>query len=206
MDALIQSPEQRTAISGIGGYQRVAALFYAGSMQKAYLEMRQACNRQEMNFDSLMWGAEYIGSGISFRRLSAVIRRAVSGADPKLTGFQGYLEFADRFTEGNMQKAFIIGSAICKAHNLSFQSLEWGAALNAYTSVYREVEAQLRSAAPEGRLSDLPCYGRKGQLRLTKKHYPGSPAQAERLMRFVCRRVAVPFEQMRWKRIEADVA
>ena len=65
LSALMLNGDER--IKGHLGYANVAALFFRGSMQKAFLQMSALCKALGLPFERLEWGNQFNGDAKEFR-------------------------------------------------------------------------------------------------------------------------------------------
>gem|GEM_PF-5785571 len=119
--AHIFKPEgMQGSMTGIMGYKNFASNYCEGDMLRAHQLVSAVCKFNKLPFESLGW-SQFHGTVSDFENLGF----AISNQFKELHGIEGYKKFCQEHTEGDMQRGFVLVSAICKLSGLSFKDLNW---------------------------------------------------------------------------------
>ena len=146
---------------GLDGYVDFSKEHADGDMQKGYKLMSALCKFQKVNFASeLGWEAQFQGTTGQFETL----RKELSNDSFK--GLDGYVAFSKEHANGDMQKGYMLMSALCKFEGVDFEHvLKWppqfAGTANQYTFIQKslldhaEGLAALQKVSKESRLVAL---------------------------------------------------
>ena len=158
---ILRSDDLRSMLCGTEGYQWASEIFSQGRMQKGYKLMSALCKFQKVNFASeLGWEAQFLGTTGQFETL----RKEVSNDSYK--GLDGYVAFSKEHANGDMQKGYMLMSALCKFEGVDFEHvLKWppqfAGTANQYTFIQKsllehaEGLAELKKVSKDSRLVAL---------------------------------------------------
>ena len=120
--------------TGLTGYTAFADSCCQGSMLKAFKLMSAVCKAEGLDFKRLNWGARFEGTTKQFAQLRSDVKAEFPAQ--RFIGLTGYTAFADSCCQGSMKKAFLLMSAVCKAEDLDFKRLNWGARFEGTTQEF----------------------------------------------------------------------
>jgi hypothetical protein len=131
---------------GLGGYVAFSNDWAEDNMQKGYQLMSALCKYQSVNFDSeIGWEAQFPGTTKKLEELSKKIR------DPRYKGLGGYVAFSNDWAEDDMQKGYILMSALCKYQSVNFDSeIGWEAQFLGPTKKLEELSKKIRDPRYKG--------------------------------------------------------
>ena len=131
---------------GLGGYVAFSNDWAEDDMQKGYILMSALCKYQSVNFDSeIGWEAKFPGTTKKLEELSKNFR------DPRYKGLGGYVAFSNDWAEDDMQKGYILMSALCKYQSVNFDSeIGWEAKFPGTTKKLEELSKNFRDPRYKG--------------------------------------------------------
>ena len=126
------------------GYLQFADTYYGGEMKKAFMNASSVLS--SVLFKKLGW-QKFIGTTSEFKELKNQILDEVGELKEEYIGQEtGYLQFADTYYGGEMQKAFENASSVLSS--VLFKKLRWQAFFGT-TSEFKELKNQILDEAGE---------------------------------------------------------
>ena len=154
---------------GMGGYARFAEEYYAGDMQKAFINVSSVLSKAV--FKKLGW-QKFQGSVKEFKSLSGLILDEKAEIKEKYQGMDGYIRFAEEHYAGDMLKAFRNASSVLS--KALFKRLGW----QAFHGSVKEFKS-LSSLILDERAGIKEEYqGMDGYAHFATKHYAGDMLKA----------------------------
>ena len=146
---------------GMEGCARFAERYMNGQMQKAFKNVSAVLNRVE--FADLIWQG-FHGTVAEFRAFRDKILNKEGSVREEYVGMEGCARFAEKYVDGQMQKAFINVSAVL--NRVEFTELDWQQ-FQGTTVQFHALLEDFSKHYPEG-YKDL-----KGQQRLANQIFKG---------------------------------
>ena len=114
----------REEYKGSGGYVNFAKKYFEGDMKKAYKNVSAVLGGGSRLMKQLSWQG-YKGQASDFNELREKILNENGSIREEYKGSDGYVLFAERYFEGDMQKAYINVSAVLRGGSRLMKQLDW---------------------------------------------------------------------------------
>ena len=114
----------REEYKGMKGYASFTEKYFEADMQKAYQNVSAVLGGGSRLMKQLDWQA-YLGSVSDFNKLRDKILNKDGSIRGKYKGSDGYANFAKKYFEGNMQKAYLNVSAVLGGSSRLMKQLDW---------------------------------------------------------------------------------
>ena len=182
---ILMSEDLRSMLCGTEGYQWASEIFSQGRMLKAHKLTSATCKKVGVSFKDIKWEACFPGTTEELEDLSKKIR------DPRYKGLGGYVAFSDEHADGDMQKGYLLMSALCKFQKVNFASeLGWEAAFLGTTGQFETLRKEV---------SNDSFKGLDGYVAFSKEHANGDMQKGYQLMSALCKYEGVDFEHvLKW--------
>ena len=125
------------AMCGVSGYRLYSDSFCKGDMSKTYRAASAALSSKE--FRVLGWGKSFLGSTAEHAEVKSRLLDEAGDPLPLASGVGGYRNYADRYCDGSMAKAFQSVSAVLTPGE--FRKLGWGKSFLGNTTEYAAVRS-----------------------------------------------------------------
>ena len=183
---ILMSEDLRSMLCGTEGYQWASEIFSQGRMLKAHKLTSATCKKVGVSFKDIKWEACFPGTTEELEDLSKKIR------DPRYKGLGGYVAFSDEHADGDMQKGYLLMSALCKFQKVNFASeLGWEAAFHGTTGQFETLRKEL---------SNDSYKGLDGYVDFSKEHADGDMKKGYLLMSALCKFQKVNFaSELGWE-------
>ena len=183
---ILMSEDLRSMLCGTEGYQWASEIFSQGRMLKAHKLTSATCKKVGVSFKDIKWEACFPGTTEELEDLSKKIR------DPRYKGLGGYVAFSDEHADGDMQKGYLLMSALCKFQKVNFASeLGWEAAFHGTTGQFETLRKEL---------SNDSYKGLDGYVAFSKEHADGDMKKGYMLMSALCKFQKVNFaSELGWE-------
>ena len=114
----------REEYKGSDGYAMFAEKYFEGDMKKAYINVSAVLGGGSRLMKQLDW-QQYLGSVSDFNKLREKILNEDGSIREEYKGSDGYVMFAEKYFEGNMEKAYINVSAVLGGGSRLMKQLDW---------------------------------------------------------------------------------
>ena len=114
----------REEYKGSAGYVLFAEKYFEGDMQKAYINVSAVLGGGSRLMKQLDWQS-YHGQVSDFNKLGDKILKEDGSIKEEYKGRDGYALFAEKYFEGNMEKAYINVSAVLGGGSRLMKQLAW---------------------------------------------------------------------------------
>ena len=114
----------REEYKGSDGYALFAEKYFKGNMEKAYINVSAVLGGGSRLMKQLDW-QQYHGQVSDFNKLREKILKEDGSIREEYKGSDGYALFAEKYFEGNMQKAYQNVSAVLGGGSRLMKQLEW---------------------------------------------------------------------------------
>ena len=166
---LDESGNLRKKYIGQEGYALFTEEYYAGNMQKAFINISSVLSESE--FKDLGW-QEFYGSELEFYELMGKILDESGKLREKYIGQEGYALFAKDHYGGAMQKAFLNVSSVLSESE--FKELGWQA-FNGSELEFHESRGKILDEKGKPKEKYI---GQEGYALFAKEHYKGAMPKA----------------------------
>ena len=109
---------------GMDGYVKFAKEHFEGNMHKAYINVSAVLGGGSRLMNQLDWQA-YHGQVSNFNKIRDKILNKDGSIREEYTGSDGYVNFAKKYFEGDMQKAYVNVSAVLGGGSRLMKQLDW---------------------------------------------------------------------------------
>ena len=114
----------REEYKGSDGYALFTEKYFEGDMQKAYINVSSVLGGGSRLMKQLDW-QQYHGQVSDFNKLREKILNEDGSIREEYKGSDGYALFAEKYFEGNMEKAYINVSAVLGGGSRLMKQLDW---------------------------------------------------------------------------------
>ena len=114
----------REEYKGSDGYAMFAEKYFEGDMKKAYINVSAVLGGGSRLMKQLDW-QQYLGSVSDFNKLREKVLNEDGSIREEYKGSDGYVMFAEKYFEGNMEKAYINVSAVLGGGSRLMKQLDW---------------------------------------------------------------------------------
>ena len=137
------------SLKGIQGCRKFAIDYADGDMQKAYLLASALLSKKD--FARLEWGKQILLKVSEVDRYTKALQDGL--VDGSLKGIQGYRKFATDYADGDMQKAYLLASALLSQRD--FAQLGWKKQIHLKVSEMDRYMQMLRNGIADGSLKGI---------------------------------------------------
>ncbi|MCI5065217.1 hypothetical protein MRY87_05800 [bacterium] len=213
-------------IKGIWGYIAFAEAVCGGNMSLAFTNMSVLCKAAGVSFRDLGWPSQFKGTSSEYREEIRWVKEnfsSLTAADEcvpqeepfteiptNLRGLWGYIAFAEAKYGGDMQRAFMNMSALCKAAGMNFKMLGWPSKFNGNSSTYRQEIHWLKQNFSSLVSEECPIQGKRcavlpkflkglwGYIAFAEAEYGGDMQKAFSNMSALCKAAGLEFKELGW--------
>ena len=114
----------REEYKGSDGYVLFAEKYFNGNMEKAYKNVSAVLGGGSRLMKQLDWQG-YLGSVLDFNKIREKVLNEDGSIREEYKGSDGYALFAEKYFEGDMQKAYINVSAVLGGGSRLMKQLDW---------------------------------------------------------------------------------
>ena len=163
----------REEYKGRDGYALFAEKYFEGDMKKAYKNVSAVLGGGSRLMKQLDWQA-YQGQVSDFNKLGDKILNEDGSIREEYKGSDGYALFAEKYFEGNMQKAYQNVSAVLGGGSRLMKQLDWQAYLGSVSGFNKLRDKILNS---DGSIKE-EYKGSDGYVNFVKKYFEGDMLKA----------------------------
>ena len=163
----------REEYKGSDGYAMFAEKYFAGNMQKAYLNVSAVLGGGSRLMKQLDWQA-YHGQVSDFNKLREKILNEDGSIREEYKGSDGYVLFAEKYFEGDMLKAYQNISAVLRGGSRLMKQLDWQAYLGSVSDFNKLREKVLNE---DGSIRE-EYKGSDGYVLFAEKYFEGDMKKA----------------------------
>ena len=163
----------REEYKGRDGYTLFAEEYFEGDMLKAYLNVSAVLGGGSRLIKQLDWQA-YLGSVSDFNKLREKVLNEDGSIKEKYKGSDGYALFAEKYFEGDMQKAYQNVSAVLGGGSRLMKQLDWQQ-YQGQVSDFNKLREKILNE--DGSIKE-EYKGRDGYANFSKKYFEGNMQKA----------------------------
>ena len=154
---------------GMDGYVKFAKEHFEGNMEKSYKNVSAVLGGGSRLMKQLDWQT-YQGLVSEFNKLRNKILNKDGSIKEKYKGSDGYVNFAKKYFEGNMQKAYINVSSVLGGGSRLMKQLDWQA-YQGSVSEFNKLRNKILNK--DGSIRE-EYKGMDGYIKFAKEHFKGN--------------------------------
>ena len=163
----------REEYKGSDGYALFTEKYFEGDMLKAYINVSAVLGGGSRLMKQLDW-QQYQGQASDFNKLREKILNEDGSIREEYKGNDGYVSFAEKYFEGNMQKAYLNVSAVLGGGSRLMKQLDWQAYLGSVSDFNKLREKVLNE---DGSIKE-EYKGSVGYVNFAKKYFEDNMLKA----------------------------
>ena len=191
----------REEYKGMKGYASFAEKYFEGDMLKAYLNVSAVLGGGSRLMKQLDW-QKYQGQVSDFNKLREKVLNEDGSIREEYKGMKGYASFAEKYFEGEMQKAYENVSAVLGGGSRLMKQLDWQqyqGQVSGFNELKEKILTENGSIREEYKGSD-------GYVNFTKKYFEGDMQKAYKNVSAVLGGGSRLMKQLDWQGYQGQVS
>ena len=186
---------------GMKGYASFAEKYFKGDMQKAYINVSAVLGGGSRLMKQLAW-QEYLGSVSDSNKIRDKILKEDGSIREEYKGSDGYVLFAEKYFEADMQKAYKNVSAVLGGGSRLMKQLDWQAYLGSVSDFNKLREKILNE---DGSIKE-EYKGSDGYVLFAEKYFEGNMQKAYQNVSAVLGGGSRLMKQLDWQQYHGQVS
>ena len=186
---------------GSDGYANFAKKYFEGNMKKAYQNVSVVLGGGSRLMKQLDWQG-YLGSVSDFNKIREKVLKEDGSIREEYKGSDGYALFAEKYFEGDMQKAYINVSAVLGGGSRLMKQLDWQGYLGSVSDFNKLREKILNE---DGSIRE-EYKGSDGYALFTEKYFEGDMKKAYQNVSVVLGGGSRLMKQLDWQQYHGQVS
>ena len=191
----------REEYKGSDGYALFAKKYFEGDMHKAYLNVSAVLGGGSRLMKQLDW-QQYQGQVSDFNKIREKILKEDGSVREEYKGSGGYALFAEKYFEGNMEKAYKNVSAVLGGGSRLMKQLDWQKYLGSVSDFNKLREKVLNE---DGSIRE-EYKGSDGYALFTEKYFEGNMEKAYLNVSAVLGGGSRLMKQLDWQKYQGQVS
>ena len=158
---------------GMDGYANFTKEYFEGNMQKAYINVSAVLGGGSRLMKQLDWQA-YHGQVSDFNKIRDKILNKDGSIKEEYKGSDGYVNFAKKYFEGDMQNAYLNVSAVLRGGSKLMKQLDW----QQYQGQVSDFNKLRKKILNEDGSIKEEYKGMDGYAKFSKEHFEGNMQKA----------------------------
>ena len=191
----------REEYKGSDGYALFAEKYFEGDMQKAYKNISTVLGGGSRLMKQLDWKA-YLGSVSDFNQIREKVLNEDGSIREEYKGSAGYVLFAEKYFEGDMQKAYLNVSAVLGGGSSLVKQLDWQG-YQGQVSGFNELREKVLNE--DGSIKE-EYKGSDGYALFAEKYFEGNMEKTYKNVSAVLGRGSRLMKQLDWQGYKGQVS